>query len=143
MKPTDGIEYEKIVVRLLCERGYHARRMNGDNPHGMDAMVDGVECEIKGSVLHCLRHGRQGFAWLFVRAGKPRGVHGDIVILLAHRDDRDDLFIFPSSIVEDQNYIEITVTGDEFYSGSKLTLFHNGFDYLDEEIASTKEKEAA
>lgn len=141
MKPTDGIEYEKIVVRLLCERGYHATRLNGGSLHGTDIDVDGVECEVKGSALHDLRHGKRGFAWLLARAGKPRAVHGDVVILLAHADDRDDLFLLPAAVIEDQNFIELAVTGNgEFYRGSKLNLFHNNFEYLDEEIASMKER---
>lgn len=137
MKPQDGMEYEKIVTRLLCERGFKARRTNGDNAHGTDLEVDGVDVEVKGSMLHAITHGRRGFAWLLGRAGKPRGVHGEIIILLAHADNRDDLFVLPVTVLADQNYVELPVTGQgDFYQRSKLMLFHNGFDYLQEAIRS-------
>ncbi len=143
MKPADGSEYEKIVADLLTRRGYQVKVLNGSSLHGTDLDVDGVEVEVKGSALHGLRHGKRGFAWLLSRAGKPRGVHGDVVILLAHTKDRDDLFLLPAAVLEDQNYIELAVTGrGEFYKGSKLNLFHNNFEYLDEEIASTKKEMA-
>lgn len=134
----DGIEYQRLVAEQLRRKGYAVTNSAQGGQHGADLVVNGLPVEVKGSRYHALRFRTFGYSWLLHRNGKPRGVDGKVLILLAVLEGGVELFIMPSSFLADQHYIELSFNGG-FYSQSKLTQWLWRLDVLDSAIKDNNE----
>lgn len=134
----NGIEYQARVADRLRRHGYSVSNSAQGGQHGCDLLVNGMPVEVKGSRLHPLHKNGNGFSWLLHRTGKPRGVDGKVLILLADIGNGEELFIMPAHTLDNQHYIELRFDGEPV-TQSKLWQWLNRFDVIDDELNAAAE----